>query len=61
MTDTINQNRKRTVGYVMAGAGCLMILANALDFALGWEANLIPLFIIGIALASVGMSLFKNG
>lgn len=57
MVVTADRNRKRTAGLIMAAAGFVLILANALDYLFGWEANLVPLFIIGIMLVVVGTSL----
>ncbi len=45
----------KVAGYAMLIAGFLMILANALGYLLGWSANLMPMFIIGLALVVVGM------
>ena len=57
MSDSANQSRKKTAGYLIAGTGFLMILANALDYLFDWGATLMPLFIIGIALVVTGMGL----
>ena len=57
MSNTAGQSRGKIAGYLMAGAGFLMIVANALDYLLGWGANLMPLFIIGLGLVVAGMGL----
>ena len=41
----------------MLCAGFLMIVANALDYLLGWGRDLFPLLIIGLSLVVVGVNL----
>jgi hypothetical protein len=60
MTKVPNPNRKKTAGKIISAVGFLMILANALDYLLGWDNNLVPLLIIGLALIAVGLSLSSN-
>ena len=60
MTISSDQSRKKTVGYVMAGAGLLMILANALDYLLGWDAEFMPLMIVGLALVITGINFSRK-
>jgi len=50
-------NKKK--GYVMAGAGFLMILVNALSYLLGWHTNFTPVGIIGIVFVVIGMNWIK--
>ena len=57
MTNSTNSGRKRLAGRLMAALGFVMILANALDYLLGWGADLIPLLIIGLVLVVSGLSL----
>lgn len=51
-----NKRRKKTGNAIML-AGFIMILANALDYLLAWEANLFPLMIIGLSLVAIGANL----
>ena len=60
MTKVPNPNRKMTAGKIISAVGFLMILANALDYLLGWDKNLVPLLIIGLVLIAVGLSLSTN-
>lgn len=60
MTEVSRPNRKKTAGDIVSGMGFLMILANALDYLLGWDANLIPLLIVGFVLVAVGLGLSRN-
>lgn len=60
MKDSPNLNRKKTAGRLVAAAGFLMILANALDYLWGWDVNLVPLMIIGLGLVATGITLAKN-
>jgi len=55
------QSSKKIRGYVMAGVGLLMILANALDYLLGWDTDLMPLMIIGLVMVVTGMNLSRKG
>lgn len=57
MTNSTKFGRKRLAGRLMATAGFLMILANALDYLLGWDGELVPLLIIGLVLIVTGLSL----
>lgn len=57
MTNSTNSGRKRLAGRLMATVGFLMVLANAFDYLLGWDGNLIPLLIIGLVLVATGLSL----
>jgi hypothetical protein len=61
MTNSTKQISKKTAGYVMAGIGLLMILANALDYVLGWGGEFMPLMIIGLVLVVTGMNLCRKG
>jgi len=45
----------------MAGIGLLMILANALNYMLGWGGQFLPLMIIGLVLVVTGMNLAIKG
>jgi hypothetical protein len=60
MTEVSSPNRKKTAGSIVSAVGFLMILANALDYLLGWNANLIPLLIIGLVLVAVGLLLSRD-
>ncbi len=60
MTNITKQNSKKSTGYVMAGIGLLMILANALNYVLGWDGEFTPLMIIGLVLVITGMNLSKK-
>jgi len=60
MTDKTKQNSKKIAGYVMASIGLLMILANALNYVLGWGGELVPLMIIGLVLVVTGMNLSRK-
>ena len=60
MTDSTNLHRKKTAGRLMAAVGFLMVLANALDYLLGWDVNLVPLMIIGLVLVVTGINLSDN-
>lgn len=57
MTNSTKSGRKWLAGRLMATLGFLMILANALDYLLGWGGKLIPLLIIGLVLVVTGLSL----
>lgn len=57
MINSTNLGRKRLAGQLMVALGFVMILANALDYLLGWGADLIPLLIIGLVLVVSGLSL----
>ena len=57
MTNSTNLGRRRLAGRLMATAGFLMIFANALDYLLGWDGELVPLLIIGLVLVVTGLSL----
>ena len=57
MTSGTNLGRKRFAGQLIAAVGFLMILANALDYLLGWDGKFIPLLIIGLVLVVSGLSL----
>jgi len=61
MTNNTKQNSKKNAGYVMAGIGLLMILANALNYMLGWGGQFLPLMIIGLVLVVTGMNLAIKG
>jgi len=52
---------RKTAGYVIAGIGFLMILANALEYLLGWDTEFTPLMTIGLVLVVSGMSLSARG
>ena len=60
MTKVSGRNSKKTAGNIVSVVGFLMILANALDYVLGWDANLVPLLIIGLVLVAVGLGLSTN-
>ncbi len=47
-------------GYVMAGAGFVMILANALDYLLRLETEFTPSGIIGLVFVVIGMGFVRN-
>ena len=57
MIDASDTKRRKHTGNAMMFAGFMMILANALDYLLGWEANLFPLMIIGLSLVAIGANL----
>jgi len=57
MTNVPKPNSRKTAGNIVAALGFLMILANALDYLLGWGFNLVPLLIIGLVLVAVGLRL----
>ena len=44
----------------MVVVGFVMILINAFDYLFGWNANLIPLLIIGLALVVSGIYLART-
>jgi len=56
-----SQNSQKTAGYVMAGIGLLMILANALNYVFSWDSQMTPLMIIGLTLVVTGMNLSRQG
>ena len=60
MTKVSGRSSKKTAGNIVSVVGFLMILANALDYVLGWDANLVPLLIIGLVLVAVGLGLSTN-
>lgn len=60
MTKVSSRNSKRTTGNIVSAVGFLMILANAFDYVLGWDANLVPLLIIGLVPVAVGFGLSTN-
>jgi hypothetical protein len=60
MTKVSSRNSKKIAGNIVSVVGFLMILANALDYVLGWDANLVPLLIIGLVLVAVGLGLSTN-
>jgi hypothetical protein len=60
MTNNTKQSSKKTSGYVMASIGLLMILANALNYVLGWDGEFTTLMIIGLVLVVTGMNLVKK-
>jgi len=49
MTNNTKQNSKKKAGYVMAGIGLLMILANALNYVPGWGGEFVPQKTLGRA------------
>jgi hypothetical protein len=51
---------KKTAGYVMVGAGFLIILVNAFAYLLDWNGEYTPLLIIGLALSVTGLTLTRN-
>ena len=57
MANSTNSERERLAGRRIATVGFLLVLANAFDYLLGWEGNLIPLLIIGLVLVATGLSL----
>jgi hypothetical protein len=60
MINNTKLNSKKTSGYVMAGIGLLMLLANAFNYVLGWDGEFVPLMIIGLVLVVTGMNLVKK-
>jgi hypothetical protein len=60
MNKVSSRNSKKIAGNIVSVVGFLMILANALDYVLGWDANLVPLLIIGLVLVAVGLGLSTN-
>jgi len=60
MTNNTKQSSKKTSGYVMAGIGLLLIMANAFNYVLGWDGEFVPLMIIGLVLVVTGMNLVKK-
>ena len=60
MANIPEQFSKNIAAYLMAGIGLLMILANALNYVLGWDGNLMPLMIIGLVLVVTGMNLSRK-
>jgi len=61
MIDSPKQSSGKTTGYLMAGIGLLMVLANALNYVLGWDGEFVPLMIIGLVLVVTGMNLSRKG
>ncbi len=57
MTEASDSKRRKIAGFTALCLGFLMILANALDYLLDLDANLMPLMIIGLALVAVGANL----
>ena len=57
MTNSTIRGRKRLAGLLITTVGFLMVLANALDYLLGWDGNLIPLLIIGLVLVATGLGM----
>jgi hypothetical protein len=55
-----SQQGRKTSGYLMAGVGFLMILANAVNYLLDWGRQMTPLMIIGLVLVVTGMNLAKR-
>ncbi|NYT00974.1 MAG: hypothetical protein GKB99_04555 [Methanocellales archaeon] len=47
-------------GYVMAGAGFIMILANSLDYLLGGDGEFTPVGIIGLVFVAIGLRIFRD-
>jgi len=39
----------------MLGSGFIMIVANALDYLLGWNTELSPIGIIGLVFVAIGL------
>ena len=54
-----SQKRSKTSGYLMAGIGLLMILANAINYLLDWGRQMTPLMIIGLVLVVTGMNMSR--
>lgn len=57
MKSNPKSDRRRNAGMFLASIGFLMILANACDYILGWNVNLMPLLISGLGLVLIGMNL----
>jgi hypothetical protein len=57
MTNNTNLGRKRLAGQLIVILGFVMILANALDYLLGWDGDLMPLLVIGLVLVVSGLGL----
>ena len=45
---------QRLSGYIMAGAGFIMILINALSYLLGWDLKSPAFTILGLVLIVIG-------
>jgi membrane protein implicated in regulation of membrane protease activity len=46
--------KQQISGYIMAGAGFVMILVNALSYLLGWELKSPAFTILGLVLVVIG-------
>ncbi len=60
MSEFTDTKGRKIAGYAVLIVGFLMIVANALDYLLGWGAGLFPLMIIGLALVVVGTGLYTR-
>jgi hypothetical protein len=54
------QSKSEIKGYIMAGAGFIMIVANALDYLLGGDGEFVPIGIIGLVFVAVGLRMFRD-
>ena len=50
---------RKTAGTVMSVVGFLMILANALDYLLGWQGDFTPLWMMGLVVVVIGMHISR--
>ncbi len=57
MSEASDSKRRKIAGFIALCLGFLMILANAVDYLLDLDENLMPLMIIGLALVAVGANL----
>ncbi len=57
MAESTDNKRRKIAGFTTLCLGFLMILANAVDYLLDLDANLMPLMMIGLALVAVGANL----
>ncbi len=55
-----SSSTRKTAGTIMSAVGFLMILANALDYILGWQAEFTPLWMMGLVVVVIGMHISRE-
>jgi hypothetical protein len=58
-TPVKSSESRKTAGIIMSAIGFLMIVTNALDYLLGWEADFTPLWLIGLVMVVIGMHMSR--
>ena len=54
-------SKGKTRGYIIAGAGFVMIVVNALDYLLGGDREFTPIGIIGgLVFVAIGLRMFRD-